>query len=94
MEYSIADYTIADFLECWNSPDIRKVRHKICEKILDKGRWAELIDREAHKGEGPGGSRWSMTAERRRDIYPLAGPKHKKWFITVQVVDSNGKYTC
>ena len=85
---------LADFVPFWNSPDIRKVRHKICEGIVGSGRWEEIVDTVIHKGDGAGGSKWIMTAERRKDIYPLIGGKNKKWIILVQLIDSNGKYSC
>ena len=77
---------VAEFVPFWNSPDIRKVRHKICEGIVGSGRWEELVDEVIHKGDGAQGAKWIVTAERRRDIYPLIGGKHKKWIIYVQLI--------
>ncbi len=86
---------VAEFVPFWDSPDIRKVCHKICEGIARSGRWEELVDEVIHKGDGAVGSKWIMAVERSSDIYPLIGGKHKKkWFILVQLIDSNGKYSC
>ena len=40
----------ADFLPLWDSPDIKKVRHKICEGIAGSGRWEEVVDEVIYKG--------------------------------------------
>ena len=79
MEFS----SIADFAPFWDQPDIKKVRNKICEGIAGNGRWEEIVDEVIYKGEGAQGAKWVVTGERRKDIYPLIGGKHKKWIILV-----------
>ena len=35
---------------------------------------------------------WSAIGQKRRDIYPLVGAKHKKWIIEVHYIDREGKF--
>ena len=81
-----------NFLPFWNNPDVARFRSQISESICGSGRWEEVLDELIHKGEGPEGAKWVITAIRRKDIYPLIGGKHKKWFINVQCIGSDGKY--
>ena len=70
----------AAFNAVWNSNDIKHIRHKICEGIVG-GRWETVIEEKMHTGSGTDGAKWVMSAQKRKDIYPLVGGKHKKWFI-------------
>ena len=79
-----------DFLPLWQSNDVTKIRHRLCEGIVGSKRWEELVDEVTYRGEGPN-AKWMLIGQRRRDIYPLIGGKHKKWFICVQSIDNNGR---
>ena len=49
---------------------------------LFKGRWSEVVEEQKKNGTC-NGHLWGMIAEKRRDIYPLVGGKHKKWILYV-----------
>ena len=72
----------ATFLAIWDSKDIKNVRHKICEGLIGSGRWEEVVEEIMHTGSGTNGARWVVSAQKRKDIYPLIGGKHKKWFVS------------
>ena len=46
------------------------------------GRWLNVVEKQNKHGTC-NGCTWRMIAEKREDIYPLIGGKHKKWFLFV-----------
>ena len=63
-----------DFMKVWGHPEIQQA-------ILG-GRWTEVVEKQNKSGKCNGHT-WGMVAEKRRDIYPIVGGKHKKWFLCV-----------
>ena len=69
------------FMEVWGNAEVQHARHKICEAFCGD-RWSKVLEVQDKSGTCNGCS-WGMIAEKRRDIYPLIGGKHKKWFLSV-----------
>jgi hypothetical protein len=61
---------------------VQHARHKICEAISGTGRFRKVVDTQNKSGTA-NGYRWGVFAEKREDIYPMVGGKHKKWFVYV-----------
>ena len=82
----------AVFFTNWQTEDIKHIRHKICQGLVGARRWEKVVEEKEQKGEGKNGVLWKIKAEKRKDIYPLIGGKHKKWIVKVEWEDSNEEH--
>ena len=82
----------AVFFTNWQTEDIKHIRHKICEGLVGARRWEKVVEEKKQEGEGKNGVLWKIKAEKRKDIYPLIGGKHKKWIVIVERKDSNEEH--